>query len=166
MRRSTAPGAGIKVLIKLVPRLDRASALERHLTSLSASCQELSARCQDGALIMATAWSCSGRLAALWQATAHRPGTLETVMKRLPVVLGALALVAAVPARADRPVADDVGAKLAAAVAAEGCSGGRMEFDSSKYEVEGAKCNDGQTYELGFDLSYRLIYKRLLWWTR
>jgi hypothetical protein len=87
-------------------------------------------------------------------------------MKRLPVILGALALVAAVPARADRPVADDQRAKLSDAVAAEGCSGGRMEFDFSKYEVEGAQCNDGRTYDLDFDLSYRLIHKRPLWWTR
>lgn len=96
----------------------------------------------------------------------HRAGTVESVMKRLPVVLGALAVMAAVPARADRPVADDQRAKLSDAVAAEGCSGGRIEFDSSKYEVEGAQCNDGRTYDLDFDLSYRLIHKRPLSWTR
>ena len=87
-------------------------------------------------------------------------------MKRLPVILGVLALATALPARADRPVAEDARAKLSDAIAAEGCTGGRMEFDSAKYEVEGAQCNDGRTYELGFDLSYRLIYKKPLWWTR
>jgi hypothetical protein len=99
-------------------------------------------------------------------ATARRPGPVESLMKKLSVLLGALALVAAVPARADRPVAGDERAKLTDAVAAEGCSGGRMEFDVTKYEVEAAQCNDGRTYDLDFDLSYRLISKRALWWTR
>jgi hypothetical protein len=88
-------------------------------------------------------------------------------MRRLPVIfgiLGALALVAASPARADRPVADDERAKLAAAVSNEGCSGGRMESDHMKFEVEGAQCNDGRTYDLNFDTSYKLIYKRA--WTQ
>jgi hypothetical protein len=85
-------------------------------------------------------------------------------MRRLPVILGALALVAAVPARADRPVADDQRAKLVDAVSAEGCSGGTMEFDHTKFEVEGAQCNDGRTYDLDFDASYRLIYKGARGW--
>jgi hypothetical protein len=73
-------------------------------------------------------------------------------------------LVAAVPARADRPVTADEGAKLSDAVSAAGCSGGRMEFDVTKFEVEGAQCNDGRTYDLDFDSSYRLIYKNARWW--
>jgi hypothetical protein len=84
-------------------------------------------------------------------------------MRRWPGIfgiLGALALVAAVPARADRPVADDERAKVAAAVSKEGCSGGRMESDHTKFEVEGAQCNDGRTYDLDFDASYQLIYKK------
>ena len=81
-------------------------------------------------------------------------------MRSVPVILGALALVAAVPARADRQVTDDERAKLVDAVSAEGCSGGEMEFDATKFEVE-AQCNDGQTYDLEFDASYRLITKKL-----
>jgi hypothetical protein len=88
-------------------------------------------------------------------------------MRRLPLIfgiLGGLALVAPIPARADRPVADDERAKLSAAVSNEGCSGGRMEADHNKFEVEGAQCNDGRTYDLNFDASYQLIYKRA--WTQ
>ena len=59
---------------------------------------------------------------------------------------------------------DDERAKLAAAVSNEGCSGGRMESDHTKFEVEGAQCNDGRTYDLNFDTSYKLIYKRA--WTQ
>jgi hypothetical protein len=92
---------------------------------------------------------------------------VESVMRRSPAIfgiLGALALVAAGPARADRPVADDERAKLAEAVSNEGCSGGRMESDHTKFEVEAAQCNDGQTYDLDFDASYRLIHKRARAW--
>jgi FlaG/FlaF family flagellin (archaellin) len=81
-------------------------------------------------------------------------------MRSVPVILGALALMAAVPARADRPVTNDERAKLVDAVSAEGCSGGEMEFDETKFEVE-AQCNDGRTYDLEFDASYRLITKKL-----
>jgi hypothetical protein len=84
--------------------------------------------------------------------------------KRLPLILRALALVAAVPARADRPVTDNEKAKLGDAVSAEGCSGGRMEFDVTKFEVEGAQCNEGRMYDLEFDSSYRLIFKKARWW--
>jgi FlaG/FlaF family flagellin (archaellin) len=81
-------------------------------------------------------------------------------MRSVPVILGALALVAAVPAQADRQVTDDERAKLVDAVSAERCSGGEMEFDGTKFEVE-AQCNDGQRYDLEFDASYRLITKKL-----
>ena len=43
----------------------------------------------------------------------------------------------------DRPVTDDERVKLVAAMTAQGCSGGKMEFDDDGYyEVEDAKCSD------------------------
>ncbi len=63
----------------------------------------------------------------------------------------------------DRPVTDDERAKLAAAVAALGCSGGKMEFDidDKQFEVDDARCNDGREYDLKFDVSFKLIGKKI-----
>jgi hypothetical protein len=63
----------------------------------------------------------------------------------------------------DRPVTDDERAKLTAAVAAEGCSGGKMEFDDDdkKFEVDDVTCRDGRKYELEFDASFKLIKKEV-----
>lgn len=71
-------------------------------------------------------------------------------------------LLAATPALADdRPVTDDERAKLVAAVTAEGCSGGEMEFDDGHYEVDDVKCSDGREYELKFDSAFKLTSKKL-----
>jgi hypothetical protein len=52
----------------------------------------------------------------------------------------ALVLVlAAAPVLADRPVTEEERAKIAAAMQAQGCSGGNMEYDDGKYEVEDAR---------------------------
>jgi hypothetical protein len=82
-------------------------------------------------------------------------------MRILLVVFGAFAVMVATPAQADRAVTEDESASLAAAVSAEGCSGGKMEFDDRKFEVEDAQCNDGRTYDLDFDASYKLMSKEL-----
>jgi hypothetical protein len=82
-------------------------------------------------------------------------------MRGLLLVSGAFLLLVAAPARAGRPVTDDERAKLLPAIAAEGCSGGKLEFDDGKYEVDDATCSDGQTYELKFDAGFRLIKKEL-----
>jgi hypothetical protein len=62
---------------------------------------------------------------------------------------------------ADRAVTEEERAKLASAVAAAGCSGGEMEFDDEKFEVDDAKCADGKEYNLEFDTSFRLIKKEV-----
>ena len=62
---------------------------------------------------------------------------------------------------ADRAVTEEERAKLLSAIAAEGCSGGKTEFDDGKYEVDDAKCSDGRTYDLKFDAGFRLIKKEL-----
>jgi hypothetical protein len=62
---------------------------------------------------------------------------------------------------ADRAVTDDERAKLVTALQAAGCSGGKMEFDDGKFEVDNSKCADGRTYDLDFDASFNLIKKKL-----
>jgi hypothetical protein len=59
----------------------------------------------------------------------------------------------------DRPVTDDERAKLVAAMKAEGCAGGTMEYDDGHYEVDDARCGDGREYDLRFDQSFKLIGK-------
>ena len=62
---------------------------------------------------------------------------------------------------AGRAVTDDERAKLVSAVSAQGCSGGKMEFDDGKYEVDDVRCNDGKTYDLDFNRSFELLKKKL-----
>jgi hypothetical protein len=74
----------------------------------------------------------------------------------------AILLAIGAPALAkDRPVTDEERAKLVAAVAAQGCSGGKMEFDDGHFEVDDAKCNDGREYDLEFDIAFNLIKKKV-----
>ena len=65
------------------------------------------------------------------------------------------------PAWSGRAVTEEERAKLVAALAVEGCSGGEMEFDNGKYEVEEAVCRDGREYDLVFDAYLKLISKKL-----
>jgi hypothetical protein len=51
--------------------------------------------------------------------------------------------------------------QLVSAVSAQGCSGGKMEFDDGKYEVDDVRCNDGKTYDLDFNRSFELLKKKL-----
>jgi Type I phosphodiesterase / nucleotide pyrophosphatase/Peptidase propeptide and YPEB domain len=64
-------------------------------------------------------------------------------------------------ALADRPVTQEESERLQAALKEQGCSGGKMEFDDGKFEVEDARCADGKTYDLEFDSSFRLLKKKL-----
>lgn len=65
------------------------------------------------------------------------------------------------PARADRPLTEEEQAKLAPALAAQGCSGGKMEYDDGLFEVDDAICADGKTYDLKFDANLKLVKKKL-----
>jgi Peptidase propeptide and YPEB domain len=65
------------------------------------------------------------------------------------------------PAIADRPVTPQESGQLEAALKEQGCSGGKIEFDDGKFEVDNATCTDGKTYDLEFDSSFRLIKKKL-----
>jgi hypothetical protein len=76
-------------------------------------------------------------------------------MRTLLISVALLAIVT-MPAKADRPVTDAERAKLIVAVVAQGCTGGKMEWDEDdrRFEVEDAVCNDGRTYELKFDAEF------------
>jgi len=79
-------------------------------------------------------------------------------------ILLALAFIfAAGAALADRPVTPEERAKLDKALAAAGCKGGEMEFDSKdkKFEVDKTTCADGKLWEYDFDSSYKVIKKEL-----
>ena len=64
-------------------------------------------------------------------------------------------------ALADRPVTNDERAKLEAAMKAQGCTGGEMEYDEDdrQFEVDDAVCADGRKYDLKFDTNFQLIRK-------
>lgn len=74
----------------------------------------------------------------------------------------ALLAVVAFPAKADRPVTPAQRAKLEAAVAAQGCTGSKMEWDEDDhdFEVEDVRCSDGHRYELKFYGDYTLKSKK------
>jgi hypothetical protein len=79
---------------------------------------------------------------------------------RLLVLATLWLLVGQDTARADdRPLTDEERVKLTAAMQAAGCSGGAMEADDDGFDVDGAKCADGRTYDLTFDKSFNLIRK-------
>jgi hypothetical protein len=76
----------------------------------------------------------------------------------------ALLIAITVPAKADRPVTEPERVKLQEAVTAQGCSGGKMEWDEDdrQFEVDDATCNnDGRKYDLKFNPEYKLIRKNL-----
>ena len=81
---------------------------------------------------------------------------------RLIVSMAVLA-VSTLPALADRQVTEDERAKLVAAVQAEGCSGGKFEFDDDdqQFEVDDAVCADGKKYDLKFVPQMKMKRKNL-----
>ena len=56
-----------------------------------------------------------------------------------------------------------LGRAHAKALAAAGCSGGKMEFDTddNKFEVDKTTCADGKMWDYDFDASYNVIKKEL-----
>jgi hypothetical protein len=60
---------------------------------------------------------------------------------------------------ADTPVSEANAQKIRAALEAWGCSGGKMEQETegtSVYEVDDAKCKDGQ-YDIKLDKDFKII---------
>lgn len=79
------------------------------------------------------------------------------------VLIVALALVAltGTAALAGRPVTDQERTKLEEAMKAQGCTGGKWEFDDNKFEVDDATCAGGKKYDLDFDQAFALLRKKL-----
>jgi hypothetical protein len=79
-------------------------------------------------------------------------------MKRTLVPFFAVAISSAT-ALADTPVSPADAAKIQAALQAWGCSGGKMEQETEAtgvYEVDDAKCKDGQ-YDVKLDKDLKVI---------
>ena len=78
-------------------------------------------------------------------------------MKRTLVAFVAMAMSTA--ASADTPVSEAEAQKIRAALDTWGCSGGKMEKESEAsgvYEVDDAKCKDGQ-YDIKLDKDFKVI---------
>jgi hypothetical protein len=75
----------------------------------------------------------------------------------------ALLILVTIPAKADRLVTDAERERLTVAVGAQGCTGGKMEWDDDDrgFEVEDAVCNDGRKYELKFDAEFLFRGKKI-----
>ena len=82
-------------------------------------------------------------------------------MRGLIVASSLLLTFAVTPAHAGRPLTDQEKTKLEAALAAQGCSGGKSEFDDGLFEVDDALCGDSRKYDLKFDASFKLVKKKL-----
>jgi Peptidase propeptide and YPEB domain len=83
---------------------------------------------------------------------------------RIRMLLAATFLAVLSPASAwsGRAVTDEEERmKLAVALTSEGCSGGEVEFDKGRYEVEAAMCRDGKEYDLVFDVNFKLLGREL-----
>ena len=71
----------------------------------------------------------------------------------------ALAIAGSLAALADAPVSPAEAEKIQAALQAWGCLGGKMEKETEAtgvYEVDDAKCRDGQ-YDVKLDKDFRVI---------
>lgn len=81
---------------------------------------------------------------------------------RIVVSIGLLAM-STLPALSDRQVTEEERVKLVAALQAEGCNGGKLEFDDDdqQFEVDDAVCTDGKKYDLKFDPQMKLKRKNL-----
>jgi hypothetical protein len=77
------------------------------------------------------------------------------------MLVATIAMLMATPTLAGRAVTEAERAELVKAVAAAGCSGGKMEWDSPHFEVDDVRCADGKTYDLKFDQTYKLVGKKI-----
>lgn len=84
-------------------------------------------------------------------------------MRNLVTCIALLGLVgmAATPAQADRRLTREEKSSIRSAMKDAQCSGGKMEFDDGKFEVDNAKCQDGKRYDLTFDRNFKMTSKEL-----
>jgi hypothetical protein len=79
-------------------------------------------------------------------------------MKQAWMIVAALSM-CGTAALADTPVSEADAQKIRAALQAFGCSGGKMEQETegtSVYEVDDAKCRDGQ-YDIKLDKDFKIV---------
>ena len=75
------------------------------------------------------------------------------------ILLALVAFSVCTPILADAPVSDADAQKIRAALQGWGCSGGKMEQETEgtgAYEVDDAKCKDGQ-YDIKLDKEFKVI---------
>ena len=53
----------------------------------------------------------------------------------------------------------DQSTRLLAALDAQGCVGGNVNVGESGFEIVGARCGGGRTYDLVFDHDYKMLSK-------
>lgn len=75
------------------------------------------------------------------------------------LVAAAMALMLAPSARADDSLSRQEAEKIVAALSAIGCVPGEMERDDDGYEVDDAKCADGE-YEIELNNNFEIIKKQ------
>ena len=76
------------------------------------------------------------------------------------IITAAAVLTLATPAFADTPLTDEETTKAVAAAAAWGCEGGKWEKETEAtgvYELDDAKCKDGNNYDLKFNSDFKLL---------
>lgn len=79
-------------------------------------------------------------------------------MKKIALTV-ALSLFAVTPVLADEKPSEEEAKKITEAIAALGCSGGEMEKESEAsgfFEVDDAKCKDGQ-FDIKLDKDFKLL---------
>jgi hypothetical protein len=86
---------------------------------------------------------------------------MEWIMRHLVLMAFLIAIV--VPGKADPAGTDTELAKLLAAIEAQGCSGGEVDWDEDdqQFDVEESVCADGRKYALKFDAGFKFIGKKL-----
>jgi hypothetical protein len=97
------------------------------------------------------------RSRGLVPAACKRKGFNMRTLVTCVALLGLVGL-AATPAQADRRLTSEEKSSLRSAMKDMGCSGGKMEVDNGKFEVDDAKCR-GKRYDLTFDQNFKLTNK-------
>lgn len=80
-------------------------------------------------------------------------------MKRIAIAVGAMFALTGV-ALADSKPSDAEAAKIKEALSAWGCQGGEYEKETEAtgvFEIDDAKCKDGQQFDFKLDANYKVI---------
>jgi hypothetical protein len=81
-------------------------------------------------------------------------------MKRIVILSACTLMAAGTTAFADEKPSDAEAAKIKAALSTWGCEGGAYEKESEAsgvFEVDDAKCKDGQQYDIKLDDKYMVL---------